>query len=175
MVPGLQPGNPWICLAERLETQFNMKVIDLKCAFEHCFEGWFSSEDDFLEQCNRSLVQCPVCGDQRISKKPSAPRLVRSVTRSKAADSAEKSPEMTESFGLQSYQREMIALTRSIIANTVDMGAEFSNEARKMHYGESPDRAIRGTASIQEARSLIEEGIDVIALPMRIANEGTLH
>jgi hypothetical protein len=62
-----------------------------------------------------------------------------------------------------------------IVANTVDMGAEFSNEARKMHYGESPDRAIRGTASIQEARSLIEEGIDVIALPMRIANEGTLH
>ncbi len=152
-----------------------MKVIDLKCGFEHCFEGWFSSEDDFLEQCNRSLVQCPVCGDQRISKKPSAPRLVRSINRTKVAERADESPDVSESVALQTYQKEMIALTRLIIANTVDMGAEFSNEARKMHYGESPDRAIRGTATIQEARSLIEEGIDVIALPMRIANEGTLH
>ncbi|RFO98288.1 hypothetical protein DIC66_06155 [Rhodoferax lacus] len=58
-----------------------MKVLDLQCAQNHTFEGWFASEDDFVSQCARALVQCPLCGDASVHKKLSAPRLNLNTSR----------------------------------------------------------------------------------------------
>lgn len=138
-----------------------MKVLDLQCAQLHVFEGWFASEDDFLGQCARGLVECPVCGDASITKKLSAPRLNLATTRAAAAGAPEVAPSAE-----QSLQNAWMALAHRIIANTEDVGESFAEEARKMHYGETQERGIRGKASRAETESLLEEGIAVMSLPL---------
>lgn len=152
-----------------------MKVLDLQCGLGHSFEGWFGSEDDFVAQSQKSMVLCPLCGDANILKKLSAPRLNLMTCRDSARDqqSAARSvenavpqaaplafpgPEITEAW---------LQMARSIVANTDDVGSEFAEVARKMHYGESKGRAIRGMTTVDEARSLLEEGIEIMpfALP----------
>jgi len=136
-----------------------MKVLDLQCAQGHVFEGWFASEGDFVSQCERMLVQCPLCGDAAVHKKPSAPRLNLSL-RHQQTDSTMgvvRSPSADD--GLTAAWLEM---GRRILANTQDVGDRFAEEARKIHYGETDERAIRGQTTMEEARSLVEEGIDVL-------------
>lgn len=137
-----------------------MKVLDLQCAEGHTFEGWFASEDDFLSQCTRSMVQCPLCGDATVQKKLSAPRLNLTTHRHEiepAAIEVKKQPEADA--GLTAAWLEM---SRRIVANTQDVGEGFAEEARRMHYGETEERAIRGKTTIDEARALLDEGIDVM-------------
>lgn len=140
-----------------------MKVLDLKCGFEHSFEGWFASEDDYASQCQRGLVQCPVCGDQHITKKLSAPRLSLSGHRrevpSGSGDTTQPGTLVQDVFQNQDW----FAMARAVLANTTDVGERFAEEARKIYYGESPIRGIRGQASLEETHSLVEEGIEVMA------------
>jgi hypothetical protein len=139
-----------------------MKVLDLQCGQGHSFEGWFGSEEDFLNQCQRSLVECPLCGTQDIVKKLSAPRL-NLVTQRTDKSVAPKSDAVavTQSHTLETA---WLAVARQIVANTTDVGNRFAEEARKMHYGEVEERAIRGQTTPDEARDLIEEGIAVVPL-----------
>jgi hypothetical protein len=123
-----------------------MKVLDLQCGQGHSFEGWFASEDDFQSQCQQALVQCPMCGDPTVAKKLSAPRLNLSTARTDVESAA------------------WLAIARNIVANTTDVGTQFADEARKIHYGEAENRAIRGQTTVNEARDLIEEGIAVVPL-----------
>ncbi|MBA3056876.1 MAG: DUF1178 family protein [Gammaproteobacteria bacterium] len=149
-----------------------MKVLDLHCRHQHVFEGWFASEDDFLDQCKRAQVQCPVCGDAAISKRLSAPRLNLAGARGERSRALESSsPQGAE----QAMQQAWMALAHRIVANTDDVGENFAEEARKMHYGEAQERSIRGQASRAEAESLIEEGIAVISLSLPAAFKGTLQ
>jgi hypothetical protein len=140
-----------------------MKVLDLQCGLGHTFEGWFASEADFVEQCSRSMVQCPLCGHSDVVKKLSAPRLMlRARTEPSAApatDVAVPQPD-AESGGA------WLQLARRVLSNTEDVGEQFADLARKMHYGETEARAIRGKTTWEEATSLVEEGIDVIPLPI---------
>lgn len=150
-----------------------MKVLDLQCAHRHVFEGWFASEDDFLSQCERSLVQCPVCGDASITKKLSAPRLNLGSTRAEVADAPQ---DVASVAGVeQTLQAAWMAVARRIIANTDDVGEGFAEEARKIHYGETRERGIRGKASRAETDALIEEGIAVMPLPLPEALKGPLQ
>ncbi len=143
-----------------------MKVLDLQCGLGHGFEGWFGSEADFVSQCERSLVQCPVCGDARITKKLSAPRLNLLAhtdthpqpARSNSLETATPVHVATNAEVLQAWME----MSRRLIAETTDVGSEFAEEARKMHYGETEQRPIRGQTTPTEARSLLEEGIDVV-------------
>jgi hypothetical protein len=138
-----------------------MKVLDLQCTQGHTFEGWFASEDDFLSQCARSMVQCPLCGDVAVHKKPSAPRLNLSTHR------IEKTPELevVASAPVDSaLTADWLELSRRIVANTADVGERFAEEARKMHYGESEERAIRGKTTVDEARELLDEGISILPI-----------
>jgi len=57
-------------------------------------------------------------------------------------------------------------VVEKLLANTVDVGRAFPEEARKIHYKEAPERAIRGTASVKEVEALREEGIQVMTLPV---------
>jgi hypothetical protein len=136
-----------------------MKVIDLRCQSGHRFEGWFASDDDFLEQNGRGQIECPLCADKVIVRLPSAPRLNLS--------SASSSPrEEAAQDAASALQAQWLQMVRHVIENTEDVGTRFTDEARRIHYGETAERAIRGQASADERQALREEGIEVFPLPM---------
>ncbi len=151
-----------------------MKVLDLQCAHRHVFEGWFASEDDFLSQCERGLVQCPVCANASITKKLSAPRLNLGSARAEVPNTAPQDPASVAGVE-QTLQAAWMAVARRVIANTDDVGEGFAEEARKIHYGETRERGIRGKASRAETDALIDEGIAVMSLPLPEALKGQLQ
>ena len=146
-----------------------MKVLNLGCAQNHRFEGWFASEDDFQSQSARGLIECPLCGDKAVMRLPSAPHLNVSKAREpEAAKPADAPVEMT-------MQAAWLQAVRHVIANTVDVGDRFAEEARRIHYGEADMRAIRGQATRDEAKALVEEGIDVMSIPVPPALKGPVQ
>ena len=147
-----------------------MKVLNLQCALQHVFEGWFSSEDDFLTQSEGGLIACPLCGNTIISKRLSAPRL--NLGGKSPQESIQTSVKTVEHDSAQSIQDAWLAAARHVLANFENVGSDFANEARRIHYGNAPGRAIRGSATPVQAESLIEEGIAVtsIALPEVLKN-----
>ena len=165
-----------------------MKVLDLQCSQGHVFEGWFGSEDDFLSQLAGGLVQCPVCGSSSVHKKLSAPRL--NLSRAKAPDDsasanspssakgapsgASLTPPMSEEMQAE-LQSALAKVVRHVLASTDDVGDRFAEEARRIHYGETAARDIRGSASADEVEALLDEGIDVMALPVPENLKGTLQ
>ncbi len=149
-----------------------MKVLNLQCAHQHEFEGWFGSEDDYTSQLERGLVSCPMCGDVHIQKKLSAPRLNLRAGRQEPQAPAEPATGTAVAMSNHGGQPDLVAIQarimqalREVMANTEDVGERFADEARAMHHGEVEHRQIRGQASPQEALELMEEGIEVIALP----------
>lgn len=149
-----------------------MKVLDLQCGLGHTFEGWFASEEDYLAQCQRTLVQCPLCGDSSVSKKLSAPRLHLSAKRDAPADSQVVGSSSQNEASLAAV---WMAVARHLVENSTDVGSNFADEARKMHYGETEERSIRGKTSPQEARALAEEGIEILPLVLPDALKETLQ
>ena len=165
-----------------------MKVLDLGCEQGHGFEGWFASEEDFSDQRERGLLECPLCGTRAVHKRLSAPRLnlgrgaserpMGRQTESVSGDSARAdaanavagtgtdggSPEAAATLAVM--QEAWLKAVRHVMAHTEDVGGRFAEEARRIHYGESHERAIRGQVSGEERQSLLEEGIEVMALPV---------
>jgi hypothetical protein len=162
-----------------------MKVLNLECQQQHQFEGWFASEDDYQSQRERNLVECPICADNTIHKRLSAPRLnlltSRLESQATVAEPASRSQalvplEETVSTNVtQESQLAWLKMVQHVVANTEDVGQGFAEEARKMHYGEAEERNIRGQVSIEETRSLLEEGIPVMPLPLPAALKGSVH
>jgi hypothetical protein len=146
-----------------------MKVLNLRCAHDHRFEGWFASGEDFESQQQRDLVECPLCGDQAIERLPSAPRLNVSALRDQPPAAAP-----AEHPGTQLQSLWMRAV-RHVMNHTEDVGERFPEEARRIHYGEAEGRGIRGRASREDADALREEGIEVMALPVPTALKGPLQ
>ncbi len=149
-----------------------MKVLDLQCRHHHIFEGWFASEGNFLAQLSQGQVECPVCGDASITKRLSAPRLNLVSAR---ADAAVNQDAAKVAEPEQSLQSAWMALARHILANTDDVGDSFAEEARKIHYGETKQRGIRGRASRVQTDSLLDEGITVMSLPLPEALKSQMH
>ena len=155
-----------------------MKVLDLKCAQQHLFEGWFASEDDFQSQLARGLVECPLCADVSISKQLSAPRLNLGALTSTELVPAQAAPTAVspqDRQALQDMQGDWLKTMRQVMANTEDVGKHFAEVARQMHYGEADERSIRGQASREEAVALLEEGISVLPLSMPTLLKETLQ
>jgi hypothetical protein len=152
-----------------------MKVLDLRCANGHGFEGWFASEDDYLGQNGRGLVECPMCADRVITRMPSAPRLNLSGARepqAPAAASAATPPGPPQPADLQALWLQTV---RHLLANTEDVGDRFAAEARRIHYGEKPQRGIRGQTTDEERQALSEEGIEVMSIPVPAALKGPVQ
>jgi hypothetical protein len=150
----------------------------LVCDQGHAFESWFPNSDAYDTQARRGLVDCPHCGSIRVSKALMAPSVSTSKRRDRnAAAQVEPlpaapvpAPEPPQPVALlderQLAMREMIReLHAKIAETTVDVGAQFAEEARKMHQGDAPERPIRGRASLAEAKELWEEGISVMPIP----------
>lgn len=144
-----------------------MKVLNLRCANGHGFEGWFASDEDFMAQNGRGIVECPMCADKVITRLPSAPRLNLSGARDTAEPVAKPQPADLQAAYLQ--------MVRHLVDNTEDVGAGFAEAARRIHYGEEPQRGIRGQATPQEREALREEGIETMSLPLPAALKGPVQ
>jgi hypothetical protein len=152
-----------------------MIVFNLSCSQDHAFDGWFQSADDFERQQRAGLVECPMCGDAQIQKCLSAPRLnfgasapVESSRKEEAGHNKRvaASQEVVGASMMQGLQSHMLAQFKQfVLANTENVGTEFAETARRIHYGEEAHRNIRGRVSGEEAQALREEGIETLGLP----------
>ncbi|WP_114638651.1 DUF1178 family protein [Polynucleobacter necessarius] len=164
-----------------------MKVYNLACPLGHRFEGWFASEEDCLAQQDKGMLACPVCDSTEITRMPSAPHIAKS-----SSSTALTAP--NEDIANNSISGEVVALTgndhshleaqvqaaflkgmRELMGKSEDVGTAFAEEARKIHYKEAPERSIRGQTTLDEAESLREEGIEVMAVPLIPAFKNTLQ
>ncbi|MDA8456259.1 DUF1178 family protein [Acidovorax sp. GBBC 3334] len=170
-----------------------MKVLDLHCAHDHTFEGWFGSESDFQDQLARGLVECPLCGSRTVRKALSAPRLnlragsapPHTAAASDAAPSSSGGPAAASArpapagAGMapssKALQAAWLQMARHVMAHTEDVGRGFAQEARRIHHGEAEERPIRGQASPKETAQLLDEGIAVLPLPLPAAAKETLQ
>jgi hypothetical protein len=153
-----------------------MKVLNLRCSNGHGFEGWFASEDEYMEQNGSGALQCPLCADSVIARLPSAPRLNLSGAREDApverAVTSVPAAADPQASGLQALWLKAV---RHVMANTEDVGERFADEARRIHYGEVPERGIRGQVNAEQRDELIDEGIEIFALPLPRALDGPLQ
>jgi hypothetical protein len=145
----------------------------LRCDRGHAFESWFQSSSAYDSQVKRRLVTCPACGSARIEKAIMAPQIVSKKGRNSAAPAPAASTDVAAPAStplMMAQERELRAklkeLRDHIVKNADNVGERFPNEARKMHYGDIEHRPIYGEASPDEARSLIEEGVEVSPLPV---------
>jgi len=135
-------------------------VLNLQCAAGHAFEGWFGSSEDCDAQQARGLLSCPLCASAEIRRMPSAPRInLRAGGQRGGAD--EPTPAEVQSR----MYADVVQFVRQLRANSEDVGQRFAEEARRIHSGEAEERAIRGQASAEETRELIEEGVPILPLP----------
>lgn len=161
-----------------------MKVFDLHCPQDHVFEGWFGSQADYLDQMARGLVECPLCGSKELRKGLSAPRLNLGAAApltppapatQPSATGAAPGPAPASRQQLQALQAAWLQASRAIAAQTEDVGEQFADEARRMHTGATPERPIRGQATVQQAQALLEEGVPVLPLALPKASKETLQ
>ena len=149
-----------------------MKVLDLQCSLLHQFEGWFASEQEFQRQLSAGLVECPLCGATAVHKRLSAPYLNLASNR----DAVVVTPELpVEAGAAAKLQGKWMDSVRQMLASSEDVGDNFPEEARKMHYGEVKERSIRGQATPTQARELEEEGIPVLPISLPPALKDSLH
>jgi hypothetical protein len=145
----------------------------LRCERGHAFESWFQSSSAYDSQVKRKLVTCPACDSAKVEKSIMAPQIVGKKRRDSAAPAPAASTDVTAPAStplMMAQERELRTKLRElrdhIVKNADNVGERFSNEARKMHYGDIEHRPIYGEASPDEARSLIEEGVEVSPLPV---------
>lgn len=170
-----------------------MIVFDLKCNHNHTFEGWFRSSDDYDAQSESNLISCPACGSGKVEKAIMAPNVAakgnqktspakksnsKKLTLSEARDIMVPEEDITAAIApdlpqdLQDQMEELFAkVQKHVEENCTYVGSDFSDEARKIHYGESDTVGIYGEATEDETLELIEEGIDILPLPIRRKND----
>lgn len=156
----------------------SLKVFDLQCEQSHVFEGWFASADAYETQKANGLLSCPVCNSSNVSRKVSAARLnVGHLKRERrepadAASAPGTEPASNAAAGgtghggeLARIQGEILRQIRKALREADNVGRRFAEESRRIHYGDAPERAIRGTATPEEREELADEGIAVMAVP----------
>ncbi|HUO54211.1 MAG TPA: DUF1178 family protein [Rhodoblastus sp.] len=158
--------------------------FSLVCDNGHEFESWFASNESYDFQIENSLVACPNCNSSDVGKAVMAPAVARknrssvqSVAESAHQDGARKEPPPKQNVALLGEKdHELRALARElhakIVAATVDVGAEFPQEARKIQDGAAPERPIRGQASLEEARALLDDGVSILPMPLLPEDRG---
>ncbi|WP_225206675.1 DUF1178 family protein [Novosphingobium huizhouense] len=161
-----------------------MIVFDLECqGTGHRFEGWFGSSEDFADQQARGLVTCPVCGSADVAKAVMAPRLARKgnqlpapAPRSAPAPAAGASKPQPMAHAMPP---EAVAMMKAIAAMQAEalktstwVGDRFAEDARAMHYGEKDAAPIHGQATVDEARELFEEGVEIAPLLVPVVPPG---
>ena len=147
-----------------------MIVFDLGCENNHRFEGWFASGEEFTQQLEHKLINCPVCSNANVVRLPHA-SYIKCGAGARPAPSAGAGGQQYANIG----KDILVKLVEQIIEHTEDVGPAFPEEARKIHYRETPERRIRGTASREEVEELVDEGIEIVALPIPPYRTGKSH
>ena len=151
----------------------NLIKYTLSCDKEHIFEGWFSSSSDYDDQSGRGLVSCPSCNSIDISKTLMTPsvstgrkgRIPATIEQTEDTTSSQVATlEVPEKF--TQVMDQMRALRDHVKKSADDVGDKFSEEARKIHYGETEKRGIYGQASPGDVKELIDEGVEILPLPI---------
>lgn len=155
----------------------------LQCKDGHEFEAWFRASDDYDRQVKRRDVTCPACGSTKVSKALMAPQIAPSRSKARAERRVQSgegpgegrpiTPNVpapgSEDARRMEMQRQFLALMhhvrREVEEKAEYVGDRFAEEARKIHYEEAEVRGIYGEATLEEARQLDEEGIEVLPLP----------
>ncbi len=134
-----------------------MISFNLICKNDHEFEGWFRNSNDFDRQAKKQLIACPECDNTEIAKSLMAPVVgAKDTVRASRTEKAEQARKV----------RKMLGEVRDYVeTNFDDVGDDFTDEARKIYYGESDERPIYGNASDEDAQELAEEGVPVGKLP----------
>jgi len=130
-----------------------MIAFNLRCGDNHDFEGWFASGDAFETERREKRLHCPVCGDTRIARMPSSPNIAASRDSGQAETAAR-------------LRARMRKLSQLVERHCENVGDRFAEEARRMHFDETPKRNIRGRATLDEARELAADGISFGLLPL---------
>ena len=158
-----------------------MIVYDLNCPTGHRFEGWFGSSEDFATQQQRGLVTCPACGSAEVTKAPMAPSVP-----AKSNQRAESAPERPEDGRramaggkippeVQKAMRALAEAQAKALSESKWVGENFAEESRAMHYGERELEAIHGKATLEEAKELLDEGIEIAPVLIPIAEPDKLN
>jgi hypothetical protein len=129
-------------------------VLNLICIAGHRFDGWFASVDAYQDQANRHLVNCPSCNSSEIQRLPSTPHVAK-----------HREPGVSAN-GIGEIDQLMETLQR-MADSSEDVGDLFADEARRIHYDEAPIRNIKGHASGDEVKGLLEEGIQIFPIPKK--------
>jgi hypothetical protein len=143
-----------------------MIVYQLACGQGHFFEGWFASSEACEQQAVAGQLQCPACSSADVRKVPSAPYVKDSVQAAPVSNPAERARVRAQAVK---------ALRTYILANTDDVGREFAEVARRMHYEEEAARNIRGQVTPEEATELQEEGVPAFAISPEVIPSGEIH
>lgn len=144
-----------------------MIVYDLCCGAGHGFEGWFRSAEEFESQRASAMVECPFCSDTQVTRRPSASRVNLVAGRGEREVSERR---------LDGAAHPLIEQLRHFVKEHVeDVGRDFAEEARKMHFGDSEVRSIHGLATRQEVSDLHEEGIEAAPLPLALVDKQKLN
>ena len=131
-----------------------MIVFDMECSEGHLFEGWFDSYESFEEQNAKQLVSCPYCNDSKIKK------VISPVAVKKTHSESLQRPSSID------YERLAKEVADYFVNNSEDVGTSFAGEALKIHYGVTDKRNIRGSATLEEEKTLKEEGVDFLKIPV---------
>ena len=157
-----------------------MIVFDLQCrAGSHRFEGWFASSEDYARQQERGLVTCPMCGSPDVEKAVMAPAIGRKGNQIAPASPVPEAESHKTVGAAPALPPEAVAVFQALAelqAETLKssrwVGGNFAEDARAMYYGEKDAEPIHGQATIEEARELVEEGIDIAPILVPIVPPG---
>ena len=143
------------------------KVFNLSCTNHHMFEGWFPSAEALDEQAKRGLISCPYCGETQVKKELSAPYVKgsSSVPQTNSSSKESQLQNFQSSATLEQVRALLMKEFRNIINKAEDVGDRFTEEAIKIHHGETEERSIRGQATAEQREQLLDEGIDVFSIP----------
>lgn len=131
--------------------------FQIVCSADHEFEAWFRNSDDFDAQADRKLVSCPVCATTEVQKALMAPSVATSKGKKEVA--------LAAGGDQKKVMAEMVKLARKLRENADNVGDKFAEEALKIHHGETDPRGIYGKATHEEAKGLVDEGVDFLPLP----------
>lgn len=170
-----------------------MIVFDLQCGNGHIFEGWFGSSGDFTDQSARGLLSCPICGAEDVTKAVMAPAIgaksnqIASEQRLKhikaeetagsSDDKAAQPPALPADTAnhpvatMQNMKEALHALAKAqekALEKSHYVGKAFAETARAMHYGERDSAPVHGETSPEDARALLDEGIEIAPLPLPV-------
>lgn len=145
-----------------------MIVFDIQCSNDHVFESWFADSESYEKQAAKGIVECPVCGSNKVKKAPMAPNISTGASPGRQDEGKQPAPApdtLSAKEQTARYMTMLVKMRRHVEANCDYVGGKFAEEARRIHYGETEKHNIYGEASSEETQALREEGIEFGAIP----------